>query len=56
MKDYYQTKETDNKSSHSKLSRLSNEQEKMIEILMDGAEFELEFDTHTDVAMDLRTG
>ena len=55
MKDYYQTKDQP-KSSHSKLSRLSSEQEKMIEILMDGAEFELEFDTHTDVAMDLRTG
>ena len=54
MKDYLQTdKDT---SSHSKLSRLTNEQEKMIEVLMDGAEFELEFDAATDVAMDLRTG
>jgi len=54
MKDYLLTEK--DKSSHSKLSRLSSEQEKMIEVLMDGAEFELEFDATTDVAMDLRTG
>lgn len=49
-KEYFQTQKTPGRP------RLSKEQEDMIEMLMDGAVFELEFDAVDDVAMDLRTG